>query len=100
VLPPLRVRLGHLSWNNSGGSATAGPRFKLGRASRPPRGSIRRLGSRGGGRERGWPWWLPSGGSSGSRGGRQSYGRARGSYRGGNGDDGRALGWAFVTPGF
>jgi hypothetical protein len=24
VLLPLRVRLGHLSWNNSGGSATAG----------------------------------------------------------------------------
>jgi hypothetical protein len=23
VLLPLRVRLGHLSWNNSGGSATA-----------------------------------------------------------------------------
>jgi hypothetical protein len=23
-LLPLRVRLGHLSWNNSGGSATAG----------------------------------------------------------------------------
>ena len=22
MLPPLRVRLGHLSWNNSGGSAT------------------------------------------------------------------------------
>jgi hypothetical protein len=26
VLLPLRVRLGHLSWNNSGGSATAGIR--------------------------------------------------------------------------
>jgi hypothetical protein len=24
VLLPLRVRLGHLSWNNSAGSATAG----------------------------------------------------------------------------
>ena len=24
VLLPLRARLGHLSWNNSGGSATAG----------------------------------------------------------------------------
>ena len=24
ALLPLRVRLGHLSWNNSGGSATAG----------------------------------------------------------------------------
>jgi hypothetical protein len=26
VLLPLRVRLGHLSWNNLGGSATAGIR--------------------------------------------------------------------------
>ena len=29
VLLPLRVRLGHLSWNNSGGSTTAGIRANI-----------------------------------------------------------------------
>jgi hypothetical protein len=57
-------------------SGGAGPRFKLGQASRPPRGAIRGLGLSGGGRERGWPRWLSSGGSGGSRGGRRSCGRA------------------------
>jgi hypothetical protein len=43
-------------------SGGVGPRFKLVQASRPPRGAIRRLGSSGGGWEKGWPRWLPSGG--------------------------------------
>jgi hypothetical protein len=58
-------------------SGGAGPRLKLGKASRPLDEAIRGLGSSGGGRERGWPWWLPSGGSRGTRGGRRSCGRAR-----------------------
>jgi hypothetical protein len=48
-------------------SGGAGPRFELGQASRPPGKAIRGLGSSGGGRERGWPQWLPSGGSGGTR---------------------------------
>jgi hypothetical protein len=59
-------------------SGGAGPRFKLAQASRPPREAIRGLGPSGGRRERGCPRWLPSGGSGGLRGGRRSYGRARG----------------------
>jgi hypothetical protein len=58
----------------SGGAA---PLLMLGEASRPPGKAIRGLGSSGGGRERGWPRWLPSGGSGGTRGGRWSCGRAR-----------------------
>ena len=48
-------------------SGGAGPRLKLRKASRPPGEAIRGLGSSGGGRERVWPWWLPSGGSGGSQ---------------------------------
>jgi hypothetical protein len=60
-------------------SGGAGSRFKLVQASRPLREAIRGLGPSGGGRERGWPRWLLSGGSGGSRDSRRSYGRARGS---------------------
>jgi hypothetical protein len=47
-------------------SGGTGPRFKLVQASRPLREAIRGLGPSGGGRETGWPRWLPSGGSGGS----------------------------------
>jgi hypothetical protein len=40
-------------------SRGAGPRLKLGQASRPPGEAIRGLGSSGGGWERVWPQWLP-----------------------------------------
>jgi hypothetical protein len=67
VIYPVHVRrrgseLRRARFRYSGG---AGPRFTLVQASRPHREAIQRLGSSRGGRERGWPWWLPSGGSGG-----------------------------------
>jgi hypothetical protein len=65
-------------------SGGGGPRFKFGKLHGLP-GELSRVRL----------WWLPSGGSGGSRRGRRSYGRAPGSlarYRGCNKEDSRTLG--------